>query len=160
MENATKALLIAASVLIVIVLIAVGVLLLGKTSDTSEQAGQVGNSLSLATDSAADDIFGGRIVQTEELKKLFIDKFEMVDMFNGMTFGPTVKVSAYFFQGYYKDPTWFSTDGKIIPRNVRLAEAPSYGEPICLYDKACGGAKAYLKLTQEYFDRNNVSYNK
>ena len=47
-----------------------------------------------------------------------------------------------------------------IPRNVRLAEAPSYGEPICLYDKACGGAKAYLKLTQEYFDRNNVSYNK
>jgi len=47
-----------------------------------------------------------------------------------------------------------------IPRNVRLAESPSYGEPICLYDKSCGGAKAYLKLTQEYFDRNNVSYNK
>lgn len=47
-----------------------------------------------------------------------------------------------------------------IPRNVRLAEAPSYGEPICLYDKSCVGAKAYLKLTQEYFDRNKVKYNK
>ncbi len=47
-----------------------------------------------------------------------------------------------------------------ITRIVRLAEAPCYGEPICLYDKSCGGAQAYLKLTQEYFDRNNVSYNK
>ena len=47
-----------------------------------------------------------------------------------------------------------------IPRNVRLAEAPSYGEPICLYDKTCGGAKAYLKLTEEYFTRNNVKFNK
>ena len=47
-----------------------------------------------------------------------------------------------------------------IPRNVRLAEAPSYGEPICLYDKTCGGAKAYLKLTEEYFERNNVKIDK
>ena len=47
-----------------------------------------------------------------------------------------------------------------IPRNVRLAEAPSYGEPICLYDKSCVGAKAYLKLTEEYFLRNNVKYSK
>ena len=47
-----------------------------------------------------------------------------------------------------------------IPRNVRVAEAPSYGEPICLYDKSCVGAKAYLKLTEEYFIRNNVKYSK
>ena len=47
-----------------------------------------------------------------------------------------------------------------IPRNIRLAEAPSYGEPICLYDKSCVGAKAYLKLTEEYFLRNNVKYTK
>ena len=46
-----------------------------------------------------------------------------------------------------------------IPRNVRLAEAPSYGEPICTYDKSCVGAKAYKKLAEEYFLRNNVKYN-
>lgn len=45
-----------------------------------------------------------------------------------------------------------------IPRNVRLAEAPSYGEPICIYDKGCVGAKAYKNLTEEYFLKNNISY--
>ncbi len=47
-----------------------------------------------------------------------------------------------------------------IPRNVRLAEAPSFGEPIYLYDKSCLGAKAYKELTEEYFDRNKVKYTK
>lgn len=47
-----------------------------------------------------------------------------------------------------------------IPRNVRLAEAPSYGKPIYLYDKSCQGSLAYLKLTEEYFDKNNISYKK
>lgn len=47
-----------------------------------------------------------------------------------------------------------------IPRNVRLAEAPSYGTPIYLYDKSCGGSIAYMKLTEEYFDRNNIEYKK
>ena len=47
-----------------------------------------------------------------------------------------------------------------IPRNIRLAEAPSYGEPIYLYDKSCIGSKAYKQLTEEYFDKNNIKYNK
>lgn len=59
MENATKALLIAASVLIVIVLIAVGVLLIGNASDTSDQAKQVGNSIGLAAGNASSDAIGG-----------------------------------------------------------------------------------------------------
>lgn len=37
----------------------------------------------------------------------------------------------------------------IIPRNIRLAEAPSFGKPIHFYDAACVGAKAYLSLAQE-----------
>ena len=37
----------------------------------------------------------------------------------------------------------------IIPRNVRLAEAPSFGKPILLYDVRSRGAEAYLSLTQE-----------
>ena len=40
----------------------------------------------------------------------------------------------------------FSTS---IPRNVRLAEAPSYGKPIFLYDPECRGALSYLELAQE-----------
>ena len=47
-----------------------------------------------------------------------------------------------------------------IPRNVRLAESPSYGEPIYMYDKNCSGSKAYRALTEEYFERNNVKYTK
>lgn len=41
----------------------------------------------------------------------------------------------------------------IIPRNVRLSEAPSFGKPICLYDANCTGAKSYAKLAQEVMQR-------
>lgn len=47
-----------------------------------------------------------------------------------------------------------------IPRNIRLAESPSYGKPIYLYDKNCMGSVAYMKLTEEYFNKNNVKYKK
>ena len=40
----------------------------------------------------------------------------------------------------------------VIPRNVRLAEAPSYGVPINLYDKKSKGAKAYLSLADEFLE--------
>ncbi len=41
----------------------------------------------------------------------------------------------------------------VIPRNIRLAEAPSHGVPIMLHDTRCSGAKAYLALTEEYIAR-------
>lgn len=37
----------------------------------------------------------------------------------------------------------------IIPRNVKLSEAPSHGEPICKYDDKCAGALSYKKLAEE-----------
>jgi chromosome partitioning protein len=40
-----------------------------------------------------------------------------------------------------------------IPRNVKLAEAPSHGKPICLYDAKCPGAKAYRELALEFLKR-------
>ena len=40
-----------------------------------------------------------------------------------------------------------------IPRNVRLAEAPSFGLPIMLYDEKCKGAEAYVNLTKEFLNR-------
>ena len=42
----------------------------------------------------------------------------------------------------------------IIPRNVRLAEAPSHGMPINVYDTKSAGAEAYRDLAQEVIDRN------
>lgn len=41
-----------------------------------------------------------------------------------------------------------------IPRNVRLAEAPSYGLPIVTYDDTCNGAKAYRDLSKELLNNN------
>ena len=43
----------------------------------------------------------------------------------------------------------------IIPRNVRLAEAPSYGIPIHMYDGKSAGAIAYKNLAQEVIEKNN-----
>jgi chromosome partitioning protein len=41
----------------------------------------------------------------------------------------------------------------IIPRNVRVSEAPSYGKPVLLYDFKCVGSQAYLKLASEIVQR-------
>ena len=43
----------------------------------------------------------------------------------------------------------------VIPRNVRLAEAPSHGVPILLHDPKCAGARAYDALTDEYLQRTS-----
>ena len=42
----------------------------------------------------------------------------------------------------------------VIPRNVRLAEAPSFGKPIILYDLASVGAQAYVSLAKEFLERH------
>ena len=43
----------------------------------------------------------------------------------------------------------------IIPRNVRLAEAPSYGKPVIAFDKQSRGAQAYMALAQEIIGRRD-----
>ncbi|MCL2007471.1 MAG: ParA family protein [Treponema sp.] len=50
---------------------------------------------------------------------------------------------------YFKNKV-FST---IVPRNIRLSEAPSHGLPISKYDPACSGAKAYKSLANEVLER-------
>jgi chromosome partitioning protein len=44
----------------------------------------------------------------------------------------------------------------VIPRNVRLAEAPSHGKPVALYDPRSRGTEAYFELASEYLTRNGV----
>jgi chromosome partitioning protein len=41
----------------------------------------------------------------------------------------------------------------VIPRNVRVSEAPSYGKPAILYDLKCSGSQAYLQLASEVIRR-------
>ncbi len=44
----------------------------------------------------------------------------------------------------------------VIPRNVRVSEAPSYGKPVLLYDLKCAGSQAYLKLASEVIQRERA----
>ena len=44
----------------------------------------------------------------------------------------------------------------VIPRNIRLAEAPSYGMPINMYDPKSAGAEAYMSLADEVINRKDV----
>ncbi|MCB2361511.1 ParA family protein [Clostridium estertheticum] len=50
---------------------------------------------------------------------------------------------------YFNDKVYKTT----IPRNIRLAESPSFGLPIMLYDDKCKGARAYEDLASEFLDR-------
>ena len=43
----------------------------------------------------------------------------------------------------------------VVPRNVRLSEAPSHGMPCIVYDKNCSGSKSYIKLADEFLEQNN-----
>jgi len=43
----------------------------------------------------------------------------------------------------------------VIPRNVRVSEAPSHGKPVLLYDLKCSGSQAYLKLASEIIQRED-----
>jgi len=44
----------------------------------------------------------------------------------------------------------------MIPRNVRIAEAPSHGKPVLIYDHGCAGSQAYIRLAAEVLRRNGT----
>ena len=54
-------------------------------------------------------------------------------------------------RNYFKEKVYQS----VIPRNVRLSEAPSHGQPCVTYDKACSGSKAYFKFAEEFKNQTN-----
>jgi chromosome partitioning protein len=43
----------------------------------------------------------------------------------------------------------------VIPRNVRLSEAPSHGVPCLVYDKSCLGSRSYINLAKEFMNQEN-----
>jgi len=53
---------------------------------------------------------------------------------------------------------YFSTKvySTVIPRNVRLSEAPSHGMPVLIYDKTCPGSKSYFNFTDEFLEQEKT----
>jgi len=68
----------------------------------------------------------------------------MFDKRNNLSGAVAADVREFFGDKVYKT---------VIPRNVRLSEAPSYGLPAIIYDMKCPGAQAYIKLAREVIRR-------
>ncbi|HGJ67211.1 TPA: ParA family protein, partial [bacterium] len=83
-----------------------------------------------------------KIVQKHLNKNLRVEGvvLTMFDARTNLSIQVVEEVKKYFGNKVYRT---------IIPRNVRLSEAPSFGKPIITYDKKSSGAKAYMKLAKE-----------
>ena len=53
---------------------------------------------------------------------------------------------------YFKEKVYTS----VIPRNVRLSEAPSHGMPVLIYDKSCPGSRSYFNFTDEFINQETA----
>lgn len=95
----------------------------------------------------------GQLMNTINLVKKHLNKelniegavLTMYDIRTNLANQVVKEVKKYFNDGVYKT---------VIPRNVKLSEAPSYGLPIIVYDPKSKGAKAYDKLTKEFQKKN------
>jgi chromosome partitioning protein len=56
-------------------------------------------------------------------------------------------------RNYFKEKVYQT----VIPRNVRLSEAPSHGMPCVVYDKTCLGSKSYFNLADEFIKKKNIN---
>ena len=95
----------------------------------------------------------GQLLNTVNLVKKHLNKnleiegalLTMYDMRTNLSNQVVKEVKKYFENKVYKT---------VIPRNVRLSEAPSYGMPITIYDPRSKGAKAYEKFAKELLKNN------
>ncbi len=71
----------------------------------------------------------------------------MFDKRNKLSMQVDIEARKFFSEKVYKT---------VIPRNVRLSEAPSHGIPVLIYDKFCSGSKSYLSFTEEFLKQENV----
>lgn len=97
----------------------------------------------------------GQLINTIQLVKKSLNKnleiegviMSMYDTRTKLCNEVATEVSKYFNNKVYETS---------IPRNIRLAEAPSFGLPIMLYDDKCKGAEAYENLTKEFLSKQGV----
>ena len=98
-----------------------------------EGLGQLMNTVSLVKKHLNRDLYIDGVVCT------------MYDVRTNLSMQVVEEVKKYFAGKVYSTT---------IPRNIRLAEAPSYGQPIELYDPRCQGAQSYRELAEELIRRN------
>ena len=55
-------------------------------------------------------------------------------------------------RNYFKEKVYQT----IVPRNVRLSEAPSHGVPVLIYDKSCPGSRSYFSFTDEFINQDKT----
>jgi chromosome partitioning protein len=94
----------------------------------------------------------GQLINTIQLVKKSLNKsLEIEGVIMSMYDGRTNLSNDVVLEvkKYFKDKVYDTT----IPRNIRLAEAPSFGLPIMLYDDKCKGAESYESLTKEFLSR-------
>ena len=91
-----------------------------------------------------------RLVKNSYNKRLAIEGLllTMYDGRNRLTHHVASEVQTHFKDRVYKT---------VIPRNIRLSEAPSHGKPVLLYDRKSTGALSYLQLGKEFLRGNNTS---
>ena len=95
----------------------------------------------------------GQLINTINLVKKHLNKeieiegalLTMYDIRTNLSNQVVKEVKKYFDEKVYKT---------VIPRNVRLSEAPSYGMPITVYDPRSKGAKSYIKFAKEFIKNN------
>lgn len=101
----------------------------------------------------------GQLINTINLVKRHLNKeleiegalLTMYDARTNLSNQVVKEVSKYFENKVYKT---------VIPRNVKLSEAPSYGMPISIYDPRSKGAKSYEKFVKEFLKNNDNSKGK
>jgi len=71
----------------------------------------------------------------------------MYDKRNKLSFQVEKEARDYFKEKVYST---------VIPRNVRLSEAPSHGVPVLIYDKTCPGSKSYFSFTDEFLSKKET----
>ena len=98
----------------------------------------------------------GQLLNTVNLVKKHLNKeievegalLTMYDIRTNLSNQVVKEVKKYFGDKVYKT---------VIPRNVRLSEAPSFGLPITIYDPRSKGAKSYIKFAKEFLNANDES---
>ena len=85
-------------------------------------------------------------VGKRENKEIYIEGavLTMYDLRTNLANQVVKEVKRYFENKVYKT---------VIPRNVKLSEAPSYGMPITIYDPKSKGAKSYIKFAKEFMQK-------
>jgi chromosome partitioning protein len=92
------------------------------------------------------------IATVRQVKRLYNPQIDiegvLLTMYDGrlnLTLQVVEEVKRFFPKKVYRS---------VIPRNVRLSEAPSFGQPVCYYDRVSRGAQAYDELAAEFLDNN------